>query len=87
MKPFFYKDLMITPKRKFTSLERKIGIGLPFSSIGVSNYDSRKDDIFWSYKEFYSLAQEAGAGEIDVFEYKGMEIVPCQNELFHLKYK
>lgn len=89
-KSFIYNGLKITPKRKFTRSESASGIHLPFSSIGVSNYQdvahlNRKKDIEYNYNEFYKAAKRAGGQEYDVFEYKGMEVVPCANELFQLK--
>lgn len=89
MQSFRYNGMSITPKRKLNRSERQRGLLLPLSSIGVSNYQylpARKDDIPYDYDEFYKEATKVGAGKIDVFEYQGMDVVPCKNELFQLKY-
>jgi hypothetical protein len=87
MKSFIYNGVEFTPKRNFTKAEKKKGLMNPFSSVGMSNYKFRPNDIPWNYEEFYEKATEAGAGKIDVFEVKGYEVVPGDNELFQLDYK
>jgi hypothetical protein len=87
MESFIYNGVEFTPKRKFTKAERKKGLLCQFSSVGMSNYDFRPNDIGWNFDEFYDKATEVGAGKIDVFEVKGYEVVPADNELFQLDYK
>ena len=90
MKPFIYNGMRLTPLRELTQSEVNQGLKLPFTSIGVSNYQNvphlnRQTDIPYNYINFYVKAKLAGAENIDVFLYKGMEVVPCTNELFKIK--
>jgi hypothetical protein len=87
MKAFIFNGMTITPKRQFSKEEKEKGLCLPIRSIGISNYSymkNRKNDIYWNYGEFYNEASKVGASEIDVFELNGMDVIPCNNELFQL---
>lgn len=86
MQGFIYNGLRVVPKRKLTREENSLGINLPLSSLGVSNYDFRPNDTPWDYDEFYKVAKENGSGDMDVFICKGVEVIPGTNELFHLRY-
>lgn len=83
---FKYQGLTFIPKRKLTEQEREVGVRLPFQSIGMNNYETKIRDYSWD--EFYAAAKAANNGKcvLDVFDYNGYEVVPCQNELFHLDY-
>lgn len=91
MKTFIYNGIEFSGKRKFTYYEKTRGLLLPFKSIGISNYQksipSGKNDIKYSYKTFYKVANLAGCGGCDVFDMNGIEVIPCSNELFELESK
>lgn len=87
MKKFKYLGMYFTPLRQFTPRENALGIGLPFRSVGISNYGGDLNNWVsagWSHEAFYEKAKAAGAGELDVFLWRGKTVVPCSNELFEL---
>jgi hypothetical protein len=79
MEQFKYLGKMVKPLRQFTKEEEARGLRLPLRSIGIDNYRGK-----WDYDKFYAKAKKAGAGEIDIFEYCGIKVVPCSNELFQI---
>lgn len=85
---FIYNGLKITPLRNLTPVEKKKGLRLPLMSIGISNYQesikNRENDVYYNYNDFYTQAKSVGAENIDVFNYKDFEVIPCNNELFRL---
>lgn len=87
-KSFIYNGLKITPLRNLTPAEKKKGLKITLSSIGISNYqesiETRKYDVHYDYDDFYIKAKSVGAMGIDVFKYKDFEVIPCNNELFRL---
>lgn len=85
-KSFKYLGLTFTPVRNFTKSEQDTGIGLPFYSIGVSNYTTNpamcKITNKWSWEGFYEVAKERNmVVDIYLLNHKA-QVIPCQNELF-----
>ncbi len=87
---FKYQGLIFIPKRAFSKSESDKGIKLPFRSIGMHAYGESSKRLArpYNYEEFYEAARAKNGGkcEFDVFEYNGEEVVPCENELFHLDF-
>ena len=87
LKTFKFLGETFKPIRQFSLNEGNIFEITPYlkglkNNEKFTNYDGGK----WSWQEFYNKAKKAGAGEIDVFEMKGKNVVPCKNELFELTY-
>lgn len=84
MKSFVYNGMKFRAIRKFTESERDKDLNYQTSSLSprVSNYGNESN---WNYNDFYKAAQRAGAQHFDVFDLKGQEVVPGENELFLLK--
>lgn len=79
MPTFVYNEMTFEPVRQFTKKENKLGLKLPFRSIGISTYKNNYD-----YDQFYQQAASIDAGNIDVFKCDKGLVVPCSNELFGL---
>jgi hypothetical protein len=84
MESFTYKGQKFTPMRKFNSSEEREGFVIrKLRSIGIHNYKDRESILnTWNWEEFYEQAKTVGAGEIDIFSWRGIKVVPCENELF-----
>lgn len=86
-KNFKFLGKTFKPIRQFVRNEGNIFIITPYlvglgNNKKFTNYDGGK----WNWQKFYDAAKKNGAGQIDIFEMEGKNVVPCENELFELKY-
>ncbi|QDX94721.1 hypothetical protein EEL30_22020 [Brevibacillus laterosporus] len=79
MKNFTFEGLQFKP---LNTLKGKQG---EFFAISKRISDKGLTPEDWNYDEFYQVAKENGAGEIDLFEMNGKVVIPAENYLFEYK--
>ncbi|MDC0764866.1 hypothetical protein POF51_29530 [Brevibacillus sp. AG] len=71
--------------REFKALRKLKGKEETFEAVSKRIHDIGITPANWNYREFYKVASENGAGEIDLFEMDKITVIPAEYSLFQYK--
>lgn len=79
MRDFMYEGLSFKPIRQLRKYEDN------FKSISKRISSTTLTPKRWNVEEFYKVATEHNAGNIDLFEVNNIIVIPAENFLFEFK--